>query len=173
LAALAGAVVGFGGFGDAICIESEVGAAEPIGPAVHARDAAGDVADGDGEDADEVAGAMGWKASGELKSEDGIEGGLDGLAAGEVDVFDIEAGLFAGADGVAGAAEEVGALGDGVVGVVVYAESGRPSGGETAGEATAVDGVAGDEGVAAGRLLGFWILDCGFWIGGRGRGRVR
>lgn len=131
-----------------------------------------EVALGDGEEADEVAGAGVGDAAGELEADDGIEEGLDAGALGEVDHGVEGEGIAAGAggDGALGAAAAVLALLLAVGGVVVDAEAGLAAGGEGAHEVVGHDEVAGFGwlvghgvallGAAPGRGGSRWVRQC-------------
>lgn len=92
-----------------------------------------EVLDGEGDDADEVAGAGGGDAALEFEVDDGFEEGLEFGAIGEVDIGEEDGGELADFDGGADAFECVLALLVAVGGVVVDAEAGIPAGGEVAG----------------------------------------
>ena len=159
----AGAIVGFGEGREGVCPGCDARPGLVVGVGVEAAEAGGEVADGESEDADEVSCACRREAAGEFEGEDGIDGRLERGAVGEVEVVEVVPGLLAGANGVASAAIEVGALGDGVVGVVVDAEAGGFAGGEAAGVSAAVGGGAGAEGMLGSTEYG--VRSAGGWFG--------
>jgi hypothetical protein len=92
-----------------------------------------EVARGDGESAEEMAGAGFGELSCQLKADDEVEESLDGAAVGEVDLLKRDRQGTAGLEGTAGAFAYVAELLLPVGRVVVDAEAGGLAGGEAAG----------------------------------------
>jgi hypothetical protein len=92
-----------------------------------------EVAGGDGEGAEEMAGAGFGELSCQLKADDEVEEGLDGAAVGEVDMLKRDRQGAAGLKGTAGTLADVAELLVLAGRVVVDAEAGGFAGGEAAG----------------------------------------
>jgi hypothetical protein len=92
-----------------------------------------EVASGNGERAEEVAGAGLGELACQLKADDEVEEGVDGAAVGEVDVLKWDRQGTAGLKRTAGALANVAELLFLVGRVVVDAEAGGLAGGEAAG----------------------------------------
>jgi hypothetical protein len=147
-------VVDGGFFGEVVGEAEERGDVEVVVVGVDGGFAVGEdieVACGDGEGADDVAGASGAYLAEEFERDDGMEEGLDtrAILEGDVDVFDFEVGLGTAVGAATGGG--LGAVLFAIAGIVVATEGAALDGVEAAAGAGAFeDVVAAGAGVIAG-----------------------